>query len=53
MSADPTIFVNGKYIETLQTRDWKSYLEKNYPGAEYRWENGYQLFITPRKEKSK
>jgi hypothetical protein len=53
MSSNPVIIVDGKYIETLDSYDYKSYLAQHYPGAEYRWENGYMLHITVGKEKSK
>lgn len=45
MSASPTVFINGEFIEVIEDPDWKAYLTDKYPGVEYELKNGYQVII--------
>jgi len=45
MSADPTLFINGKYVGPITDPDWKAYLAQHYPGCTYELKNGYQVMM--------
>jgi hypothetical protein len=46
MSADPTIFINGKYVGPVQTDDLAAYMAKHYPGAKYELKEGWKVMVT-------
>jgi len=45
MSADPKLFINGKYVGSLPI-DWRAYVEKQYPGAVYELKDGWKVMVT-------